>query len=149
MSEASTLIRKAILELADDHPGWSATRLAQEIDTTRPDLVDDLFVSRRGYILRGWVTDIVGEQRRETRNDSQVADILEALHPVDGDNRLMRLGEMTGTQAIQVASRYRTSGERLIFLADAYQQVGETAGRRKIKTVFSNDQLKSIFRGAI
>jgi len=143
---ASTLIRKLVLELVDAHPGWSASRISREIDATRLDLVDDLFRERRSYILRAWVTDVVGERRREVRDQLRTGEIYAALS-ADRTGRLVALGDMTGRQAIDVGERYKIAGNRLSTLGDIYIQVGLKAGRRRVKNVYSRDELRDLFQG--
>lgn len=141
MLEPSTLIRKLITDLAERHPGWSATTIAAEIDKTEPGLIDDLFRTRRAYIFRWWVTDTVGEVRRGHRDRLKTGEILAALSP-DGERRIHKLGEMTGYQAIALGERYKASGARLVVLGEWYVEIGEIAGGKKIKNVFTDEQLR-------
>lgn len=145
MAEASTVIGKLIFELVQDHPGWSATRIAREIDKSRPDLVDDLFGDRRWYILRWWVSNAVGEHRRKVRDKLKTGEIFAALSP-DGKNRLVTIGEMTGSQAVVIGERYLASGERLTQLGYTYIEIGTHAGRKKIKNVYTRQELERLFR---
>ena len=142
MSEPSTVIRKLITELTEEHPGWSATRIATEIDQTRPDLVDDFLISRRAYLLRWWVTDTVGEIRREHRDGLKTGEILAALSP-DGERRIHKLGDMTGRQVVALGERYIASGDRLVALGNWYVTIGREAGAKKIKNVYTEDQLRT------
>ena len=142
MLEPSTLIRKLISDLAERHPGWSATRIAAAIDDTDSGLVDELFLTRRSYIFRWWVTNTVGEVRREHRDGLKTGEILAALSP-DGDRRLHKLGEMRGHQVVALGERYIASGSRLVDLGNWYVEIGQTAGAKKIKTVYTEDQLRT------
>ena len=147
MLEPSTLIRKRITELAEQHPGWSATRIAKEIDDADGGLVDELFLTRRSYIFRWWVTNTVGEVRREHRDQLKTGEIMAALSP-DGERRIHKLGEMTGYQVIALGDRYITSGERLTDLGNIYVEIGTEAGGKKIRNVFTEAELQAKFRKA-
>ena len=142
MLEPSTLINKLVAELAEAHPGWSTTLIAEHIDTTDQGLVDELFLTRRAYILRWWVTDTVGTIRRDHRDGLKTGEILAALSP-DGERRIHRLGDMTGYQVVALGDRYVASGTRLVALGEWYRDIGAQAGRKKIRTVFTNEQLRA------
>ena len=146
MIEPSGVVRKVIVEMAETHPGWSATRIAEEIDESRPDLIDELFVSRRAYLFRWWVTNTVGEVRREHRDQLKTGEIMAALSP-DGERRIHKLGEMTGYQVVALGDRYITSGERLTDLGNIYVDIGTEAGGKKIRNVFTEAELQAKFRG--
>ena len=141
MLEPSTLIRKLVAELAEEHPGWSATKIAEHIDKAEKGLVDELFVTRRAYILRWWVTDTVGEIRRDHRDGLKSGEIFAALSP-DGERRILKLGDMTGYQVVALGERYEASGERLTVLGRWYIEIGTEAGGKKIRNVFTEDQLR-------
>ena len=141
MIEPSGVVRKVIVEMAETHPGWSATRIAEEIDESRPDLIDELFVSRRAYLFRWWVTNTVGEVRREHRDQLKTGEIMAALSP-DGERRIHKLGEMRGHQAVALGERYIASGTRLVQLGDWYVVIGRNAGGRKIKNVYTETELR-------
>jgi hypothetical protein len=140
--EPSTLIRKLITDLAEQHSGWSATRIAEHIDKTDKGLVDELFLTRRAYIFRWWVTNTVGEVRREVRDQLKTGEILAALSP-DGNLRIHKLGDMTGYQVVALGERYIVSGSRLTSLGEWYVEIGEEAGGKKIKNVFTADELRT------
>lgn len=141
MLEPSTLIRKLVAELAAAHPGWSATKIAEHIDETDHGLVDELFLTRRSYILRWWVNDMVGEIRRDHRDGLKTGEILAALSP-DGERHIHKLGDMTGYQVVALGDRYIASGTRLVALGEWYRRIGTEAGGKKIRTVFTDEQLR-------
>ncbi len=141
MLEPSTLIRKLVDELAEAHPGWSATKIAEHVDETDPGLVDELFLTRRSYIFRWWVVDTVGEIRRGHRDQLKTGEILAALSP-DGERRIHKLGDMTGYQVVALGERYLASGERLTSLGRWYVKIGSEAGGHKLRNVFTDDQLR-------
>ena len=144
MPEVSTLVRKQIIEYCSEHPGWSHSRIARELETDRPDLVDDLFISQRGYMLNQWVNRIVAMHRADQRNKLKSGEIIAAYHPDDG-GRLYTVGEMTGTQVVELGNKYLVSGSHLTALGEFYIHIGGEAGRKKVKTVFPEAELRSIY----
>ncbi len=144
MPEVSTLVRKYVLEYCDDHPGWSHSRIARELDAARPDLVDGLFTDRRDYILNQWVNRIVAEYRVDQRSRLKAGEIIAAISP-DGKGRLYQLRDMSGIQVVELGNRYVTAGSRLTALGKFYIHVGQEAGRKKIKTVFTEPQLRTLY----
>ncbi len=142
MPEVSTLVRKQVIEYCDEHPGWSHSRIARELETDRPDLVDDLFISQRGYMLNQWVNRIVAMHRADQRNRIKSGELL-AQWSTDEGGRLTQLREMTGTQVVELGNRYLASGSRLTALGKFYVYVGGKAGRRKVKNVFDEAELRS------
>lgn len=146
MSEAQTLIRKVAKELAAEHPGWSARKISEEIDLVYPDAVDALFMEQRRDIFRWWVSDrIIGTHRRAVRQGLRDETILAAMSP-DGQHRLYQIGEMTGDKVVELGRRYIDQSNRLRTLGQKYIQIGQQAGRKKIKNVFSEEQLEDILR---
>ena len=139
---ATTRIRKTIAALAETHPGWSHTHIAQSLSDNEPALIDALLLERRQYIIRDWVANVVGEIRREHRDQLKTSQILAAMSP-DGERRLFKLGEMTGYQVVALGERYIASGERLTNLGGWYVEIGKEAGAKKIKTVYTNEQLRA------
>ncbi len=139
---ATTTIRNSIISLVEEHPGWSHTRIAEELSDNESSLIDALLLERRQYIIRDWVANVVGEVRREHRDQLKTGEILAAMSP-DGERRLYKLGEMTGYQVVALGERYIASGIRLTNLGDWYVEIGELAGAKKIKTVFTNEQLRA------
>lgn len=144
MPEISTLVRRAVLGYAEDNPGWSHSRIARELDS---DLVDELFIARRDYILNQWVNQIVATYRADQRSKLKSGEIIAALSP-DGEGQLTTLGEMTGIQAEALGQRYITSGSRLVQLGEFYIRVGVEAGRRKVKNVFDESELEAMMEEA-
>ena len=144
MPEPSTLIRKHVMEVLAEHPGWSHSQIARDLEDTRPDLVDDLFISRRGYMLNQWVNQIVANARIDQRSRLKSGEIIAAISP-DGEGRLINVGEMTGTEVVKLGERYLASGERLTTLGEFYIHIGEEAGRRKVKNVYDEEQLRDIY----
>ena len=144
MPEPSTLIRKHVMEVLTDHPGWSHSKIARELEDTRPDLVDGLFASRRSYMLNQWVNRIVSDFRIDQRDRLKSGEIIAALSP-DGKGRLYNIGEMTGLEVVKLGERYLASGERLTTLGEFYINIGEEAGRRKVKSVFTETRLRDIY----
>ncbi len=138
---ATTMIRRSVISLVEGHPGWSHTRIAQELADNEPGLIDALLLERRQYIIRDWVANVVGETRREHRDQLKTGEILAAVSP-DGERHLHKLGEMTGYQVVALGKRYITTGARLTDLGKWYIEIGEQAGAKKIKTVFTNEQLR-------
>ena len=143
-SSATTTIGRLVTKLVEEQPGWSHTKIAQEIDDNHSDLIDALFIERREYLTRYWVMEIVGRIRRDHRDKLKTGEVMAALH-LDGQRQIYKLGEMTGNKVVAMGERYLTAGQRLTELGHLYVQLGTTAGRRKIKTVFSNEELKTMF----
>lgn len=143
-SSATTTIGRLVTDLVEQHPGWSHTKIAREIDDNHPDLFDALFNERREYLTRYWVMEIVGRIRRDHRDKLKTGEVMAALHP-DGQRQIYKLGEMTGTKVVALGERYLAAGERLTDLGHLYIRLGTTAGRRKIKTVFNNEELETMF----
>jgi hypothetical protein len=139
---ATTMIRNLVADLASQHPGWSHTRIAQEIEQGNPQLIDALLLERRQYIIRNWVANVVGEQRRAHRDQLKTGEILAAISP-DGERRLYPLGEMTGYQVVALGERYIVSGARLTSLGEWYIEIGTEAGAKKIQNVFTDEQLRA------
>jgi hypothetical protein len=147
MPEVSSLVRKAVIEYAADNPGMSHSEIARRLEKDRPDLVDDLFADRRGYMLNQWVNQVVATFRADQLGKLKYGEIIAALSP-DGEGYLTTLGEMTGLQAVDLGRRYVASGTRLVKLGDFYIRVGEEAGRRKVKNVFDEAQLEAMMEEA-
>ncbi len=139
---ATTRIRKLILNIVETRPGWSHTRIARELEKSDSELIDALLLERRQYIIRDWVANVVGEARRNHRDQLKTGEILAAISP-DGDRRLHKLGEMTGYQVVALGERYITAGARLTGLGEWYIEIGEQAGAKKIKSVFTDEQLRT------
>ena len=147
MPEISTLVRKAVLGYAEDNPGWSHTRIARELESDRPDLVDDLFIDRRSYMLNQWVNQVVATYRSDQLGRIKSGEIIVALSP-DNEGRLYKLGDMTGLQVVALGQRYVAAGIRLSKLGDFYITIGEAAGRKKIKSVFDEATLEAMYEEA-
>ncbi len=145
MQETTTLVRKAIIGMCDEHPGWSHSKIARHLETERPDLVEDLFIDRRSYMLNQWVNHVVARYRVDQRDRLKSGEIIAAISP-DGEGRLLTLGDMTGTQVTQLGNRYLASGSRLTSLGEFYVNVGAEAGRRKVKNVFTEDSLEAMYQ---
>ncbi len=145
MQETSTLVRKAVIGLCDEHPGWSHNKIARALESERPDLVDDLFTDRRSYMLNQWVNQVVARHRVDQRDRLKSGDLFAAISP-DGKGRLITLGDMTGTQAVELGTRYLAAGSRLLTLGEFYVKVGDEAGRRKVKNVFTVDTLEAMYQ---
>lgn len=144
MPEASTLIRKHVIAYCDEHPEWSHSQIARELDATWPDLVEDLLTSRRDYILNQWVNRIVSEFRIDQRDRLKSGEILAAISP-DGAGILYRLADMSGVKVVELGNRYLAAGARLTKLGEFYVHIGGEAGRKKIKSVFDESELRTIY----
>lgn len=147
MPEISTLVRKAVLEYAADNPGLSHTEIARRLEADRPDLVDDLFIDRRSYMLNQWVNHVVATYRADQMGRLKSREIMAAWSP-DSKGRLTTLGEMTGTEVVALGQRYLASGSRLVQLGEFYITVGERVGRKKVKSVFGEDELEAMMEEA-
>lgn len=143
MPEISTLVRKAVIEYAADNPGMSHSEIARRLESDRPDLVDDLFLDRRSYMLNQWVNQVVATYRADQIGRLKSGEIIAALSP-DGEGRLYKLGEMTGLQVADLGRRYVASGTRLVTLGNFYIRIGTEVGRKKVKNVFGEDELEAM-----
>ena len=144
MPEASTLIRKHVIAMCGEHPEWSHSRIARELDAIWPDLVEDLFVSRHDYMLNQWVNGIVSEYRIDQRNRLKSGEILEAISP-DGAGKLYRLADMSGVKVGELGKLYMAAGSRLTKVGEFDVHIGGEAGRKKIKSVFDESELRTIY----
>ena len=114
---------------------------------------ENVYTFLRPYVTQRFRLTRLGASRAQrhsdlddaTDNPEAASRWLAAVYAIDEDNNRKRLADMTGTECGYVAETYEARSDHNAHYARVFRILADVAGRKHVKTMMTEAQLKDLF----